>query len=62
MASAVGFEIGIHHSTLAIYIAPSVLDNFQLAQPAAIYSVRMYLTATVFGFALRRSGPVAALP
>jgi BASS family bile acid:Na+ symporter len=60
MATAVSFEIGIHNSTLAIFIALSVLNNFQLALPAAIYSVSMYFTATLFGFALRRSSRVAA--
>ncbi|WP_210546337.1 hypothetical protein [Rhodoferax sp. PAMC 29310] len=60
MATAVSFEIGIHNSTLAIFIALSVLDNFQLALPAAIYSVSMYFTATLFGLALRRKGRVAA--
>ena len=57
-ATAVSFEIGIHNSTLAIYVALSVLANFQLALPAAIYSVSMYLTATAFGFlVLRRKSP-----
>jgi bile acid:Na+ symporter, BASS family len=58
MATAVSFEIGIHNSTLAIFIALSVLDNFQLALPAAIYSVSMYFTATLFGFSLRSAVPV----
>lgn len=53
-ATAISFEIGIHNSTLAIFIALSVLDNFQLALPAAVYSVSMYLTATLFGFGLRQ--------
>ena len=57
MATAISFEIGIHNSTLAIFIALSVLDNFQLALPAAIYSVSMYLMATLFGtLVLRRTG------
>lgn len=57
LATAISFEIGIHNSTLAIYIALSVLNNFQLALPAAIYSVSMYITATLFGLlVLRRSG------
>lgn len=56
LATAISFEIGIHNSTLAIYIALSVLGNFQLALPAAIYSVSMYITATLFGLlVLRRS-------
>ena len=54
MSTAISFEIGIHNSTLAIFIALSVLDNFQLALPAAIYSVSMYLTATAFGLWLVR--------
>ena len=63
MATAVSFEIGIHNSTLAIFVALSVLANFQLALPAAIYSVSMYVTAALFGMlVLRRKqgGAVAA--
>ena len=57
MATAISFEIGIHNSTLAIYVALSVLGNLQLALPAALYSVSMYLTATLFGLlVLRRKG------
>lgn len=60
MATAISFEIGIHNSTLAIFIALSVLDNFQLALPAAIYSVSMYLMATLFGTLVLRRGGIAA--
>lgn len=57
LASAIAFEIGIHNSTLSLYIALSVLGNFQLALPSAIYSVAMYVTATLFGWlVLRRAG------
>lgn len=49
LATAISFEIGVHNSTLALYVALSVLNNFQLALPAAIYSVSMYVTATAFG-------------
>ena len=42
-----------------LVVALAVLDNFQLALPAAIYSVSMYITATLFGLlVLRRTGPV----
>jgi BASS family bile acid:Na+ symporter len=54
MATAVSFEIGIHNSTLAIFVALSVLQNFQLALPAAIYSVSMYVTAALFGMLVLR--------
>ena len=54
MATAISFEIGIHNSTLAIFIALAVLNNFQLALPAAIYSVSMYITATLFGLIVLR--------
>ena len=59
IATAISFEIGIHNSTLAIYVALSVLGNLQLALPAALYSVSMYLTATLFGMlVLRRAAAV----
>ncbi len=51
---AISFEIGIHNSTLALYIALSVLENFQIALPAALYSVSMYITAMLFGMWLNR--------
>lgn len=51
---AISFEIGIHNSTLALYIALSVLQNFQIALPAALYSVSMYVTAMLFGIWLNR--------
>ena len=48
-AVAIGSEIGIHNSTLAIFVAVSVLGDFQLMVPAAIYSISMYVFATAFG-------------
>ncbi|MDO9357382.1 MAG: bile acid:sodium symporter family protein [Polaromonas sp.] len=60
MSTAISYEIGIHNSTLAIFVALAVLDNFQLALPAAIYSVSMYVTATLFGLLVLRRGGVAA--
>ena len=60
-AIAIGYEIGIHNSTLAIFVAVSVLGDFQLMLPAAIYSVSMYVFATVFGLlVLGRPQPAGA--
>ena len=61
-AIAIGYEIGIHNSTLAIFVAVSVLGDFQLMVPAAIYSASMYVLATAFGFLVlgRRPAMVAA--
>ena len=56
MATAISYEIGIHNSTLAIFVALAVLNNLQLALPAAIYSVSMYFTATLFGLLVLRRG------
>lgn len=47
-ATAITMEVGIHNSTLALYIAMTVLGNFELAIPAAIYSIFMFLTAGAF--------------
>ena len=63
MSTAISYEIGIHNSTLAMFIALSVLGDFQLALPAALYSVSMYITATAFGLLVlraRSSDPAAA--
>ena len=61
-AIAIGYEIGIHNSTLAIFVALSVLGDFQLMLPAAIYSVSMYVLATAFGFLVlgRKRGAAVA--
>lgn len=52
---AIGYEVGIHNSTLALYLALAVLQQFPVALPAALYSVSMYVTALLFGMWLRRS-------
>jgi BASS family bile acid:Na+ symporter len=57
-AIAIGMEIGIHNGTLAIAIAasPSLLNNPTMAIPAAVYSLIMFVTATLFGiFVARRA-------
>jgi BASS family bile acid:Na+ symporter len=54
LATAIAFEIGVHNSTLAIYVALSVLGSVQLALPAAIYSICMYFTAALFGLLISR--------
>lgn len=51
---AIGFEVGIHNSTLALYLALGVLQQFPVALPAALYSVSMYVTGLLFGLWLRR--------
>ena len=60
-AIAIGYEIGIHNSTLAIFVAVSVLGDFQLMVPAAIYSVSMYVLATAFGFLVLGRQPAPAV-
>lgn len=59
LATAISFEIGVHNSTLAIFVALSVLGSLQLALPAAIYSVSMYLTAALFGMLVLRRAQLA---
>ncbi len=62
MSTAISYEIGIHNSTLAMFIALSVLNNFQLALPAALYSVSMYITASLFGLLVLRKTKPQAVP
>lgn len=52
---AIGYEVGIHNSTLALYLALGVLQQFPVALPAALYSVSMYVTGLLFGMWLRRN-------
>lgn len=55
-AIAIGMEIGIHNSALAITIAssPMLLGNSVMAIPAAVYSVIMFFTAAAFGILVNR--------
>jgi BASS family bile acid:Na+ symporter len=54
-AIASSMEVGIHNTTVALTIALSVLDSTEVAIPAAVYSILMYILATTFGFAITRS-------
>ncbi|PWR07369.1 bile acid:sodium symporter [Micromonospora acroterricola] len=61
-ATAAGFEIGIHNSTLAITIAlsPALLDNTRMAIPGAVYGIVMFFTAAAFGYLVTRAGAPSA--
>nr|WP_232328104.1 bile acid:sodium symporter family protein [Kibdelosporangium sp. MJ126-NF4]CEL17100.1 Sodium-dependent transporter [Kibdelosporangium sp. MJ126-NF4]CTQ91671.1 Sodium-dependent transporter [Kibdelosporangium sp. MJ126-NF4] len=58
-AIASSMEVGIHNSTLAITIAlsPALLNNPQMAVPAAVYGVVMFVPAGVFAFWVSRRAP-----
>lgn len=55
-AIAIGMEIGIHNSILAIAIAssPALLNNPTMAIPPAVYGVLMFFTAAAFGWIVSR--------
>lgn len=59
-ATAIGMEIGIHNGTLAIAIAQTVLLDTEMAIPAAIYSLIMFVTAALFGALVNRRNQAAA--
>ncbi len=48
-AIASSMEIGVHNGTLAIYVAENVLDVSEIAVPAAVYSIIMFVFAAVWG-------------
>lgn len=56
-ARACAFEIGIHNSTLAMTIALTVMASTTIAMPAAVYSIFMYIFATIFGILITHFGP-----
>lgn len=59
-ATAIAFEIGIHNSTLAMFIALEVLSLPVAAVAPALYSFSMYVTAALFAaWVLRRAGAAA---
>lgn len=53
-ATAISFEIGVHNSTLSIFIALHVLKMPAAAIAPAIYSLIMYITAAAFALWLLR--------
>ncbi|GAB3994022.1 bile acid:sodium symporter family protein [Nocardioides marmoraquaticus] len=61
-AIASSMEIGIHNTTVALTIALSVLGSTEVAVPAAVYSIVMYVLATAFGLAITRGGGRPAPP
>lgn len=56
-ARACAFEIGIHNSTLAMTIALTVMASTTIAMPAAVYSIFMYIFATIFGILITSFAP-----
>lgn len=60
-AVAISMEIGIHNAALAIYIALNVLKNPTVAVVPGIYSLVMYVTATLFVLFLLRGRRAAAV-
>ncbi|MDP7702186.1 MULTISPECIES: bile acid:sodium symporter family protein [unclassified Mycobacterium] len=58
-AIAVSLEIGLHNAVVAIGIAlsPQLLNNADMATPAAVYGVLAPLVALTFLFAVRRLDP-----
>ena len=57
-ATAISMEVGIHNSTLAIYVAVALLGSFALALPAAVYSIVMFFTAALFSVYLAKKNVI----
>ncbi|MCW2835379.1 MAG: bile acid:sodium symporter family protein [Nocardioides sp.] len=54
---ASSFEIGVHNGTLAIFVAENILEVNEIAVPAAVYSLLMFVLAALWGlFISRRVG------
>lgn len=53
-AIASSMEIGVHNATLAIYVAVDILDNTEMSVPAAVYSLIMFVFATLWGLLLTK--------
>lgn len=50
----IGIEVGIQNSTLAILIATTILHQAEIAIPAAIYALIMFMTGAVIAFWSRK--------
>ena len=48
-AIASSMEVGVHNSTLAIFVAVEVLDSVEVSVPAAVYSLVMFAFAALWG-------------
>jgi BASS family bile acid:Na+ symporter len=61
--SSIAIETGIQNGTLAIALAlsPAILNNTQMAVPAAIYSLLMFVTAAVVIFISKKQNSQEAL-
>lgn len=57
-ARACAFEIGVHNSALAMTVAITLMKSAEIAIPAAIYSIVMYLFAVLFGTFLNKFQPL----
>ena len=53
-AIASSMEIGVHNAALAIYVAVEVLDSTEISVPAAVYSIFMFVLATLWGVLLTK--------
>ena len=58
-ARACAFEIGIHNSTLAMTVAITLMNSAEIAIPAAVYSIVMYVLAILFGTMLNKLEPLS---
>jgi len=61
-ATAIAFEIGVHNSTIAMFIGLHVLKMPATAIAPAIYSLIMYVTAALFAYWLLRQQKTAQTP
>ena len=61
-AIASSMEIGVHNGTLAIFVALEVLDSTEIAVPAAVYSIIMFVFAALWGAVISRRIRAAAPP
>lgn len=52
---ASSFEIGVHNSTLGIYIAVEILDSVAISVPSAVYSLVMFAMAAIWGVILTKA-------
>ncbi len=51
---ACSMEIGVHNATLAIFVAVEVLDSTEISVPAAVYSLFMFVFASLWGAFISR--------
>jgi BASS family bile acid:Na+ symporter len=58
-AIASSMEVGVHNGTIAIFVAVEILESTEIAVPAAVYTIFMFVRAALWGRVITRWLPAS---